>query len=327
MNLVHELRERIEAREAEVARLREVLHRDDEVDIRQASEQLKELQAAFDQVQRMCAEKMKPFEQEYQRAVARLDGKGARMQQIEHEAGERAQFLDLLQEFTEQTTAELVDPPVTPVDENVVSSLVHDSWLVQTDIEKARRASSLEGFAEKQLAKLNELLQRQYSDAIEREEKAKRKRATARKDIDVRCEAKKPVDGNYLTLLTEMEKREMDLEHVNKYNGMLRDDIRKMTESNRTLVESISQLNEELLELGKYLPDIDDQDMSKPGTIRNLLANEEAKRDQLQVQIVTARAKFKDYTYQREGRQFKITRIAYDLFLVKVNDTSYIDNT
>ena len=49
--------------------------------------------------------------------------------------------------------------------------------------------------------------------------------------------------------------------------------------------------------------------------------------DMILIPMATARAKFKDYTYQREGRQFKITRIAYDLFLVKVNDTSYIDNT
>ena len=49
--------------------------------------------------------------------------------------------------------------------------------------------------------------------------------------------------------------------------------------------------------------------------------------DMILIPMAAARAKFKDYTYQREGRQFKITRIAYDLFLVKVNDTSYIDNT
>ena len=49
--------------------------------------------------------------------------------------------------------------------------------------------------------------------------------------------------------------------------------------------------------------------------------------DMILIPMSTARAKYKDYTYQREGRQFKITRIAYDLFLVKVNDTSYIDNT
>lgn len=309
MNLVHELRERIEAREAEVARLREVLHRDDEVDIRQASEQLKELQAAFEQVQRICAERMKPFEQEYHKAIAKLDGKGAKMDQIQEEAKERAHFLDILQEYTEQTTARLIDPPVTPVDETVVSSIVRDTHEVQTDIEKARRAISLEGFAEKQLTKLNELLQRQYSDAVEREEKAQRKRATARKDIDVRCESKKPADGNYFPLLTEMEKRELDLEHMNKYNGILRDDIRKMTESNRSLNDSIARMNEELLELGKYLPSADSEDVSKPGTIRNLLATEEAKRDQLQVQIVTARAKFKIHQQRHNTLQAKLSEL------------------
>ncbi len=45
------------------------------------------------------------------------------------------------------------------------------------------------------------------------------------------------------------------------------------------------------------------------------------------IPMPTARARFKDYTFFRDGRQYKITRIQYDLFLVKVADTSYIDNT
>ena len=49
--------------------------------------------------------------------------------------------------------------------------------------------------------------------------------------------------------------------------------------------------------------------------------------DMILIPMNTARARYKDYTYARDGRQYKITRIEYDLFLVKVADTSYIDNT
>ncbi|MBS1369628.1 MAG: FtsX-like permease family protein [Lentisphaeria bacterium] len=49
--------------------------------------------------------------------------------------------------------------------------------------------------------------------------------------------------------------------------------------------------------------------------------------DMILIPITTARALYKDYTFVREGYAYKITRIAYDLFLVKVADTSYIDNT
>ncbi len=49
--------------------------------------------------------------------------------------------------------------------------------------------------------------------------------------------------------------------------------------------------------------------------------------DMILIPMSTARARFKDYTFYREGRSHKITRIEYDLFLVKVTDTAFIDNT
>ena len=52
-----------------------------------------------------------------------------------------------------------------------------------------------------------------------------------------------------------------------------------------------------------------------------------SQNDMILIPMTTARALCKDYTFYREGRNHKITRIEYDLFLVKVNDTSYIDNT
>ncbi|MBO5792132.1 MAG: ABC transporter permease [Lentisphaeria bacterium] len=49
--------------------------------------------------------------------------------------------------------------------------------------------------------------------------------------------------------------------------------------------------------------------------------------DMILIPMTTGKILFKDYTFLREGRQFKITRVEYDIFLVKVNDTFFIDNT
>ncbi len=49
--------------------------------------------------------------------------------------------------------------------------------------------------------------------------------------------------------------------------------------------------------------------------------------DMILIPMTTSRALFRDYTFYREGRSHKITRIEYDLFLIKVADISYIDNT
>ena len=49
--------------------------------------------------------------------------------------------------------------------------------------------------------------------------------------------------------------------------------------------------------------------------------------DMIMIPMETARGLFKDYFSLREGRQRKIVRLEYDLFIVTVDDTSFIDNT
>ncbi|MDD3117629.1 MAG: ABC transporter permease [Victivallales bacterium] len=49
--------------------------------------------------------------------------------------------------------------------------------------------------------------------------------------------------------------------------------------------------------------------------------------DMILIPMTTARALYKDYTSIREGRNFRIARVEYDLFLIKIKDTSCIDNT
>ncbi len=49
--------------------------------------------------------------------------------------------------------------------------------------------------------------------------------------------------------------------------------------------------------------------------------------DMILIPMPTARACFKSYTFTKEARMFQITKIDYDVLLVQVNDTTYIDNT
>ena len=75
INLVAELRAKIDAKEAEMTRLREALQRDDEVSFPEMLDKLKKLQLAFENVQRMCLNKITPIELEYNRVCAQLEGK------------------------------------------------------------------------------------------------------------------------------------------------------------------------------------------------------------------------------------------------------------
>ena len=45
------------------------------------------------------------------------------------------------------------------------------------------------------------------------------------------------------------------------------------------------------------------------------------------IPMTTAKSRFKDYILHREGRSFRITRVEYDMFVIQVADTSFIDNT
>ena len=101
------------------------------------------------------------------------------------------------------------------------------------------------------------------------------------------------LDENYFKVLCDVEQLEMKLDQANRFNDMLRSDIKRITASNLNMVKTIGELNELLIELDPYLPNEDGDPVSKPGTIRNFLAVEEGKRDMFQVQMLVTKAKLK----------------------------------
>lgn len=286
INMVAELQDRIETNEVEVVRLREALQRDDEVDIRQASDQLRELQSAFDRAEEICRERSFPVELKLQKAVSGVEGRLRCVKVYAREARERQKFIEVMRDAISRTMAVLHDPTVHQTNESVLDGLTDDSTCVKNDIDNDARALSAEVFAGKQLAKLNDSLMRRVTEVNGEEEKAQRRRATAKQDLDVRCEQKKKmvIDATYLKLLKGMEKLELDLDHMKQFNCILVNDAKRLTDSNRQMVEEIARLNEELIEMGKYLPNDDRNQVGKPGTIRNMLAEAETKRDQLRMQ-------------------------------------------
>jgi hypothetical protein len=160
VNVVQELRDRIEQKEAEILRLREALQRDDVIDITQTSAQLKELQITFDRVQKMCADRLDPVESEYNSVIAHLQGCRTYMDTLANACSERRKYLDRLSGYVKSTATDLHDPSVYENSEKSLESEAQRGSLAQFDLDRMKRSHSLELFAEKQLLKLNENLER-----------------------------------------------------------------------------------------------------------------------------------------------------------------------
>jgi chromosome segregation ATPase len=311
INLVNELRQRIDAKESEIAHLREIMQQSEILDIDEASKQLSKLQSSFDQVRKLCADRLRPVELEFNKSVASVAGRRSFIEAVNASCAERRAFSDKLAEFLSKTTSELRDVQVRPITEAKISAFLQDLYLLQTDVEKLKRETSLGSFAEKSLFRLNEALQRQFADAQEREQKAERRARTARKDLEVRCETKKyqPLNEEYLAELKESEKLALDLQRAKKCAQLLRDDVIALTTENRNLVDATARRAEELIDLEKYLPDASGSVLSREGQLRNLLCAAEIERDGLQVTQFVIRNKCKMAQQRLQTIQSKLEEL------------------
>jgi hypothetical protein len=310
INLVGELRSAIEEKEAEIYRLREALQRDDFVDLTKIPGKLRDLQTAFDQIQKICADRIRPVEFQFHDILSVLAGRQFYMKTMTDAVSERAAFARALERCIEGTTADLHDPMVHEVWESCVRDFYQSDGVIESDIDRFRRAISIDKFAEKQLLKMNELLQRQFSDAEMREQKSHRKMLTARKDLDVRCsiKSKQTLDENYFRLRKNMEKLTLDVNREKNYNAMLRRDTNDITDSNRSLVEEIAQMTEEYIQLQMNLPDETNERVSKPDSLRNHLQIAEVERDTLQLQVLVAKSKLKIHQQKLSAVEEKLAQ-------------------
>lgn len=293
INQVTEMRDQIERKEAEVARLREQLERDNEVDMSKAPEELKRLQAAFDQVQKICAAKLAPIEEKLRKCQAKCEAKEHYCAQMSAIANERVSALTDLNAQTDRTTAALDDPAVHPIDECGLKPLISEGVKVQSDVGSVQRNASLDGYSEKQMAKLNEDLRRALADAIDLEEKAKRRVATAQKDIEVRCARPKVVtiDDEWVRETKKMNMTSLLLQEANNAIRLFNDEVARIANENRSHNEQVARLREELIALERYIPG-GNNDTSK-NDARSEMTIKAANDDFLKQKLMVAKNKLK----------------------------------
>ncbi|OHT16132.1 hypothetical protein TRFO_13460 [Tritrichomonas foetus] len=296
INLVSELRAKIDSKETEVARLREALQRDNEISLPETVEKLKQLQSAFDQVQKMCANRINPIELEYNRACAHLDGRNNFINTFEKESNERHQALDRINKAADTVMAKLNDPSVNEVDESPLYPLFGKCAVSAFDLDCGKRSIAFEAAKEQKYLNLNDSLKRLFNEAIDRENKSERRHKTAKKDLKVRCQTQKPVviTPDYLKAQKEYERNKLDLEHEKQFIKMLKEDVKALTTSNRNRVDNLHELSEEFYKLEKFLPNEKETEMlSKEGSLRAKLAIAEINRDDFQVDVLVAKNKLK----------------------------------
>lgn len=292
---VTKLREMVEDKESQVARLREALARETEIDVPKAMQQLKAVQAAFDLVQQQAKSRLLPVEDDRNDAIADYKAKKRYMHQFSIESQERNDAFERLSDKITEEIAELHSPEIQPIDESCLYPIAQDIIMITNTIDAKKRMCSLESVNEKALDRLNKILARELDEAGERESRAERKAKTVKKDLDVRFKMQKqPVlDQTWYQEDSHMERNQLKLEQLKKMIKIMTEDAQNISTNNRNLVEKISILNEELHDLDKYIPTENADHIE--GTIRADLTEAEIKRDYGQVQILVLKNKLKKY--------------------------------
>jgi hypothetical protein len=106
-----------------------------------------------------------------QLAMAELEGRENYCQTLEKACGERTAALGRLNRAIDIVTADLYDPPVHPISEAALNSVLGDVIVGKAELNSKIRESIQETHAEKQLKKLNENMQKQFAEAESREQR------------------------------------------------------------------------------------------------------------------------------------------------------------
>lgn len=296
INHVTDLRNQIEAKETEVVRLREALERDNEVDMLKIPDELKKLQRAFDQVQKMCAERMAPYKTQFDKSTSLYEGRLSYMDTMEEIAKERSEFVQKMNYKADDTIARLDDPEVKPIDENPIYPLSHEAGQLETEIASLQRNAKLNSFSEKQLKKLNDEIQRNLKDADFDEKKEERRVENAKQDIAVRCSRPKPKTNITQEYIDSQKKLTMDTLFLTEVNNAIKfynAESQKLSSQNRVQNETLSNLREEFLNLQRYLPGEDGTFADKNEMARTGITTKQIENDQLALKIAIEKGKLK----------------------------------
>ncbi|OHT16309.1 hypothetical protein TRFO_13324 [Tritrichomonas foetus] len=302
------MRDQIEAKEAEVVRLREALERDNEVDMSKVPDELKRLQRAFDQVQRICAERIAPIQNEFNKQASKHEAKQQYMDAMEEIAKERFEFLHKMNNKADDTTARLEDPVVKPVEETPIFPLSKEAGQLETELANLHRNSLLDSYSEKQFKKLNDEIQRNMKDAEFEEKKEERRVDTAKKDIAVRCNRPKPpkITQEWIDAQKNLTKNQIFLTEVNNAIKLFNDEAQKLVSQNRIQNDKLSTLRDEFASLQRFLPGEDGAFHDKDSMSRSEMTTKSMENDKLNMKLLVQKGKYKIEKSRLESIQEKL---------------------
>lgn len=258
INKVVQLRTEIEQREARVAQLREALERENEVEMSEMPNELKRLQAAFENVQQICAQRINPVQDQLNQLVADHGAKEHKVETMTHLAQERNTYFQQLSEKASNIIGDLHDPQTSnETDEKHLYPIVKEATEVITDLNNTEQRISQENYVESTLNKLNEELARYLTYENDEEQKMKRRVETVRKNIEVKCTRPKVnlINEDWVNAKKTLEVNNILLKDVNNTIKLFNHEAEKLASENRAQNENISALREELISLEKFLPD------------------------------------------------------------------------
>lgn len=285
---IQDLRDKIEERESEVARLRCLLNTRDAEDTTPAIEELKRLQAAFDRSEAICEEKIDPIRKELSAVQAAYQSRQYLLQAMEDISRERQEFVEKVRSKTDTTFSQTVTPSYKPIDESQLLPILNEALNIKSDIDSAERSALFNNYKKRHLTKLNEQLARNLEEAIDNENKAQRKSETTKQNLEFKLsKPKTPVmDDKWFNAQAEYQRNLYRLKEANTRAKMLVEENNKLTTEYHQLVENVSKTREDLIALEKYIPKAGESSIKGNGaTERSALTAMQIESDKLQAKI------------------------------------------
>jgi chromosome segregation ATPase len=291
---VTDLQRQIEAKEAELLRMKEALARNDTTCTSAAQIELNRLQAAFDQVSKLSDAKLQPVVANVQKTQARLESRKFRMKMFHRAAKERDRSLKYMQQRIDQITADLESPEVPESDESAILALILENQKAQNEFQCTHRTKQLRTYTEKTFGHINEILTKQLNELRDLETRAIRRAESVRQETEIRVNRPTLViDDDWVLARHTMDKLRIMLEDAKRSVKFLNDTAEQLANSNRRVHDELGVTKDELARLRKFMPNATHVDPSKKndGVSRGDLTSIEIHRDAGEMVLVVARIK------------------------------------
>ena len=316
INQVTELRNQIEQKEKDVVSLREALERDTEVDMTKYPEELKKLQAAFDQVQKTCAERIAPYLEELNQITSEYEGRQHYMESMNDIAQERMTFVQRINRKMDEIQAKLDNPDVDSVDEKKLIPKSLEVVQLESEYAALHRKTELDNYTEKHLKKLNDDIERDIKDADFEEKKEERRLNNVKEDISVRTSKPKPkpkVDQEWINSQKKSAMIQFYITEVNNAIQYFSNEERKISSQNDQQRAKLRQLTEDFLTLQRFLPGENGVFTDKDETERSDITGRLIEADKLVLKVKIAKGKLNIETEKLKWIEKKLKKFPDDI--------------